>query len=166
MRDCDPKEGRKVCQKELDEIKYFELPSSELKHLKFDPSIRIAQCWRKEGNLEMAIKSLDESMDTNYKHIFKGICEYKKHDDFKSLDDEFAKVIENIKTFQDVKEILKNNRKAFAMFPEDAFMFVDRILPILKRKLRKSLSMNFIDQINVLRNSLFISLYVTSKLYK
>jgi len=175
----DIEEARILCETELEELKFMnfahEMPCScedcingiqFYKRRRFDPLTRIAQCWRIEGNFDNAIKSIDDSLtiDKNYKHIFKGICNYHKTKNVDFLDTEFAKVIETFGTFNDVKQILNKNKEAFEIFPEDRFLLIDRILPFLKRRLKKSISMDFIRQIENLKNSLRVTYYLKTKL--
>jgi len=140
-------EGRKSCEEQLDDLR--NLNSAAV--LIFDPSIRIAQCWRKEFEFERAKEALDDSIhiDENYKHIFRGICNLyisgatKSDQSTNACDTEFQKVIENVITFKDVKNLINKNRNSLELFPEDIIHFVDRILPISKKILKKTLVNGF-----------------------
>ena len=155
-------EGRKLCENELMESDF-----DSVEILIFNPFVRIAQFWRKECEFEKAKRTMDISRyyDEDYKYVFNAMCNLgqstksrqKSIDDFM---DEIKNVIENIRSFKDLRTFLNRNKELFELFPEDKMFFVDNVLPILKKKLNESFSVDFMKRTEALKNSLRVTSYL------
>ena len=154
---------------EIDAYNRFE--DFNMGHLIFDPSVRLAQFWREEGKLEKAKKVLEDSLqdEDNYYQIFKVRCAYllaEEQDEMLYNRDYngFFQVLRGIKNFKQFRKVLNDCRQEFEIFPEDRYNFVALAMPMLKKELKRPLSLDFLQKTETLKNSLRISEYLKIKL--